>query len=101
MYNKYIDLDKIKEYDKNIDNDKSIPIEYKNNQVIREVCRAGLYLSEELKKINCPDDVIVKLQFHAGKLSFGRDIWEIHQTILMDYKNNSLIFEEDLNENKN
>lgn len=101
MYNKFVSLECIKKYDLNINNDKAIRRDYKDNLLIREVCRAGLWLSEELEKSNCPQSMIVRIRWTAGKLSFGRDIWETHSQILEKYKNNELIFEEDLKEIKN
>lgn len=100
MYNKLVSLNKIEKYDENINNDSLIPQSYKENPTIREVCRAGLWLAEELEKLGCHNILICRIQWTAGKLSFGRNIWEVHEEILEKYKNNTLIFEEDLNEIK-
>ena len=35
------------------------------------------------------------------KLSFGRDVWNVHQDILQKYQDNELIFEEDPDAIKN
>jgi hypothetical protein len=90
MYNKYVSIEKIREYDENIDNDSNIPQAIKNDPIIREVCRAGLYLADQLDALDCPDDLIVRIQYTAGKLSFGRDIWETHQSVLQSYINNDI-----------
>ena len=66
---------------------------YRDSAIIKEVCFAGLYLSEQLELLNCPDELIVRIQFTAGKLSYGHDPWEIHNSILTDYKNNQLTFD--------
>jgi hypothetical protein len=78
-----------------IDNDPNMPKSLSSQPTIREVCYAGLFLAEELMKLNCPDNLIVRIQWHAGKASFGNDPWDVHLDILEDYKNNKLTFEED------
>lgn len=55
-----------------------------------EVCYAGVWLAEELEKLNCPEDLSVRIQFHAGTLCFGRDPWDVHQEILEGYRNDTL-----------
>lgn len=77
----------------NIDEDKRIPQSLINSPLIREVCYAGCWLAEELEELKCPEHLIVRIQHAAGKLSFGRDIWEVHQFVLNEYKNNNLEFE--------
>lgn len=78
-----------------IDNDKSLPPNLSKSPVIREVCFAGLWLSEQLENLGCPDSLIVRIQYTAGKVSFGKDTWEIHQQFLEGYKNNTLDFATD------
>jgi hypothetical protein len=90
-----VTLDKIKKYDSNIDNDPSMPSHLKDVPVIREVCRAGQYLIEELDKLQCPESILVRIQWTAGKMSYGRDPWEIHHMILEKYKSDTLVFESD------
>jgi hypothetical protein len=51
--------------------------------------------------VECPESLILRIRWTAGALSFGRDIWKIHQDILQKYKDNELIFEEDPDEIKN
>lgn len=78
-----------------IDNDSTIPASFATSPIVREVCYAGLWLQEKLIEQNCPDEIIYRVQFTAGKMSFGRDAWEVHQQIFQDYLNNSLVFEDD------
>lgn len=78
-----------------IDSDPTIPKEMINSPLIREVCYAGAWLSEELEKLQCPEVILVRIQWTAGKMSYGRDPWEVHQMILEGYKNNTLVFESD------
>ena len=40
-------------WNENINNDTNIPENLKNNIIIKEVCIAGQWLSEELIKLNC------------------------------------------------
>jgi thymidine kinase len=86
------DLDRWSEV---IDNDERIPKHVAQAVLIREVCYAGLYLVEQLEKLNCPDDLSVRIQWQGGKASFGRDPWEVHQKLLEDYIDNKLLFEDD------
>jgi hypothetical protein len=101
MHNRIVSIEEIKKYDKIIDDDPLIPTAMKTIQVIREVCRAGLWLSEQLVKSGCPDILIPRISWTAGKLSFGRDVWDVHQEILQKYQDNELLFEEDPDEIKN
>jgi len=77
----------------NINNDPNIPKEYYSNLVIRELLYAGLWLNEQLFNLNCSEELIQRILFTAGKMSFGQDFWKIHQQMLDDYKNNALIYE--------
>jgi hypothetical protein len=87
----------IERWSDNIDNDPNISLGLSQNPIIREVLYAGLWLHDELTKLNCPDDISARIRYTAGKISFGRDFWEIHQNMLEQYKNNQLVFEEELN----
>jgi hypothetical protein len=88
----------ISRWSNNIDNDTNLPISLAESPVIREVCYAGLWLCEQLEKLNCPEEYIVRIQFAAGQLSFGRDPWDAHQKVLEAYKLNELDFEQDITE---
>lgn len=95
MSHKFLTDDQVLHFDQVIDQDENIPSFYKQNEVIREVCRCGLWLTDQLTQLNCPDSLIVRIQWTAGRLSFGKDPWKVHQKVLEDYKNNLLIFEDD------
>lgn len=73
-------------YDQNIDSDNKIPSFMKENSTIREVLRCGLWLVDELIARDCSEVNIVALQFRAGRLSYGREPWEVHQKILREYE---------------
>lgn len=66
---------------------------FAKDPIMKEVCYAGFWLSEELDKLDCPEDLSFRIQDAAGRLSFGRDTWEVCQKVLEAYKNNELIFE--------
>jgi hypothetical protein len=91
----FITNEDIARWSKEIDNDKSLPPGLVKSPVIREVCFAGLWLSEQLSSLGCPDSLIVRIQYTAGKVSFGKDAWTIHQQFLEGYKNNTLDFATD------
>lgn len=95
MYNKYVSFEEISVIDNYLDKDPYMLSEYKNNPIIREVCRAGLFLCSKLEELNCPENLIVRIQWTAGKLSYNKDPWEVHNDILEKYKNNTLIIEND------
>lgn len=78
-----------------IDEDKTASPELYSSPIIREVCYAGLWLVEQLNLLKCPESIIVRIQWTAGRMSFGEDPWEVHQEILCQYKDNTLVFEAD------
>jgi hypothetical protein len=84
---KFISADDISRWSNVIDNDPNMPEEWAKSPIVREVCLAGLWLCEELEKLSCPESLIVRIQYSAGKLSFGKDAWEIHQKFLDGYRN--------------
>ena len=92
----FVTSDDIKRWDDNIDNDPNLIDDIKNEPIIRELCYAGLYLSEQLDKLECPPEFIFRIQYSAGRASFGHDPWEVHQKFLESYKLNELDFEIDL-----
>lgn len=91
----------IQRWSNNIDQNNHLPKELIEQPLIREVCYAGFWLAEQLEIVNCPNILIGRILWTAGKLSFGKDIWQVHQHIFEEYKNDTLIFEEDPNEIKN
>jgi hypothetical protein len=84
----------ILKWDDILNNDPLMPKEFLQEPLIKEVCYAGLWLIEKLKDLECPDEIITKIQITAGKLSFGKNFWEVHEKILNDYIDNKLIFED-------
>jgi hypothetical protein len=94
----FVTNEDIARWSENIDNDPRLSPALKEQAIIREICYAGLWLTEELEKLKCPEEMIVRIQYTAGKLSYGRDIWEVHQMILDGYKLNEIEFEMDPSE---
>lgn len=92
----FVTPEDIARWSDNIDKDEKLPKSLVDLAIIREVCYCGLWLAEELDKLKCPPEIIVRIQWTAGKLSFGRDMWEIHLQMLEDYKVNKLIFEDSI-----
>ena len=76
----------------------TLPPSLVESPIIKEVCYAGLWLTERLEELSCPESIMLRIQFQAGRLSFGRDAWTVHQQILQDYKDNKLVFETDSDE---
>lgn len=91
----FITNEDITRWSDNIDNDPNISVGLAQSALIREVCYAGLWLCEQLEELNCPEELILRIQYTAGKLSFGRDAWEVHIKMLEDYKSDTLEYEID------
>lgn len=97
----FITQSDIDRWNEKIKNDPLFPIEQITNlnekmkDVFYEVCYAGCYLAEQLQALQCPSELIVRIQYTAGKVSFGNEPWKIHLNLLEKYKNNELEFEED------
>ncbi len=91
----FITEEDLARWDAQLESDPNIPAVYLEEPVIREVCRAGLWLAEELMEAQCPEALILRIQYTAGRLSFGRDPWEVVQELLHDYQHNFLQFEPD------
>jgi hypothetical protein len=95
----FITQEDINRWTQNLENDKKISKHVLNNDYIKEVCFAGMFMVEELQKLKCSDDMIVRMQYTAGKLSFGRNPWDVSQIILQKFKDNDLTFEESYDDN--
>jgi len=91
----FVTEDDIKRWDENLKNDTTLPPIIFDNPTLKEVCYAGLYLAEQLDALQCPPEYIVRIQYTAGRCSFGRDPWKVHQEFLELYKLNKLDFEPD------
>jgi hypothetical protein len=85
----------IARWDENLSTDPNIPKVFVNNPVTKEVGRAGLYLAEELDKRNCPDALITSIQFTCGRMSFGRDPWDMATLLLKAYDEGTLEIADD------
>lgn len=101
MRPEFVTDEDIARWSENIDNDLNFPIGVVALPLLREAMYAGLWLGEQLQQLGCNDLLIVRIQYTAGQLSFGRDPWEVHQELLTAYKNNDLEFEIDYNEDGN
>jgi len=80
-------------WSENIDNDPLVDTVLVQSPIIREVCYSGLWLCEKLEELLCPRELIGRIQFTGGRLSFGRDPWLVHQELLQLYIDGELNFE--------
>lgn len=71
------------------------------SKTLLEVCFAGLYLAEQLEKLKVPEELITRIQFTAGRLSFGRDPWKVTMMLLDKYQKNELVLADDSNKELN
>lgn len=88
----FITDEDIARWSKELDDSPILSKDMIKSAVIREVCYAGLWLAEQLEKLGCPDELITRIQYSAGKVSFGKDAWDIHQQFLDGYNKNELNF---------
>ena len=82
-------------WDEIIDEDAMLPKVVSDNPIIREACYAGQWLGEELAKLGCSQEKSIRIIFTAGKLSFGRDTWQVSIDMLKAYKEETLEYEQD------
>lgn len=97
----YISNEDIKRWEKNLKEDKITSPYTRNNPILREVCYANIFLREKLEQLNCPEELILRINFTAGKMSFGRDPWGIAEFLLEKYEKNELVLEPDPNAESN
>lgn len=91
----FVTEEDITRWDENMNGDPMLSPVFFDNPTIKEVCYAGLWLCEQLDSLQCPSEYITRIQYTAGKCSFGRDPWEVHQSFLESYKLNDMQFELD------
>lgn len=84
--------EQVAQWSKTLDDDLSTPLNYKLNPVIREVMIVGYWLAEELLKLSCPQEKILRIQYTVGAASFGRDAWDTAQNYIDKYKSGNLTF---------
>jgi hypothetical protein len=72
---------------------EELPPEMAEDALLREVCLAGKWMVEQLQILHCPDEICIRIQYTAARLSFGRDPWVMHQQLLHGYQDDELIFE--------
>lgn len=90
----YITNEDLLRWDVAIDNNPLIPFHMATNPIIREVCYAGQWLREKLLELKCPEVLIGRIMYTAGKLCFGRpDPWQVHQEILNQFIDETLEFD--------
>jgi hypothetical protein len=83
----------IERWDEIIESDEYMPKKFADSPELKEVVFAGIWLAEELIKLDCPDSLLVRIQYTAGMISFGRDPWDISQMLLDGYKKGELDIE--------
>lgn len=91
----FVSDDDIERWDLNMTNDANLTETALQDLALKEACYAGLWLAEQLSALQCPHEYIVRIQYTAGRCSFGRDPWEVSQKFLEMYKLNQLEFEPD------
>jgi len=87
----FVSDDDIARWSKELDNDTTISSDLISEPILKEVCLAGMWLNERLEELGCPVELITRIQFGAGRYSYGRDIWMSHKKFLDDY-NNGIVY---------
>lgn len=82
-------------WDASLEVESDIPKVFLDNPITKEVCRSGLYLAEKLKELNCPDEIITRIQFTCGRMSFGRNPWDMATLLLKAYEDGTLTMADD------
>jgi len=96
----FITEEDIARWSESIDNDPLLDKQLAQNPIVREVCYAGQFLAEKLRELDCSEDIIGRIMYTAGQLSFGQeDIWAVHQEILKEFIAGTLEFEKDSDSN--
>jgi len=85
----------IQRWSDTIDNDPNPLRHFADFAILRELLYASFWLAESLQKEGCPAEIIPRIQYTMGGLSFGKDPWIIAQEMLEAYKNNEMEFEID------
>lgn len=86
----FISEQDISRWDSFIAHDPLIRIICANNPPLLEVLYAGFWLEEMLQNLQCSAELISRIKYTAGQLSFNQDPWQIAQEILTNYKENQL-----------
>jgi hypothetical protein len=77
----------------NILND-SLANEISQNAILKEICYAGYWLTEQLTLLKCHSNIIDQIIYSSGTQCFSQpDPWIIHQNMLNHYLNNELEFD--------
>lgn len=62
---------------------------------LKEIYRAGIWLSTQLKKHGADDTLIVQFGYTFGQLAFRQNPWETAEKMFEDYKSNNFTIEKD------
>ena len=101
MLHHFLTDQQYQEYLTIIEQDQTTTDLIKTTPQLKEVVLAGVWLSDELKKLNCHPSLLFRIHYTAGQLSYGKDPWQVHQDILEKYKNNQLQWDPEVDLNKN
>lgn len=90
----FITNEDLSRWSESIDTDPLMDQNLAQNPIIREVCYAGQWLADKLTELNCPDHLIGRMMWTAGRVCFGRkDPWLIHQDLFDRFAQGTLEFE--------
>jgi hypothetical protein len=88
----FVDNDMITRWGDALDKDGMVPEFFKKTDLLREIMFAGFWLLEELTRLKCESDTIVRIQFTHGSMSYGNDTWKVAEDLLTAYKAGELEF---------
>lgn len=94
----FVTNEDILRWSETLNNEPAHVRQFASFDLLREVLYASFWMAESLKKEGCSDELIVRIQYTMGALSFGHDPWQIAQEMLQAYQNNEMEFEIDYND---
>jgi hypothetical protein len=91
----YITEEQYSAWTKQVENDPLIPEAFKTTPNLKDICISSYWLASELDALKCPANIKVRIAFSHGQLSFQSDPWESAQSLLKEYVDGTLVFDDD------
>jgi hypothetical protein len=86
----HISNNQIKLWEQALSDSKLVPAAFKESEALKEFMFAVFWLQENLRLLNCSDQLSTQIQFTHGYLSHQRDAWEVAAELLEAFKKDEL-----------
>ena len=90
----YISQTQYDEWVKRLQDDPFIPEMFKTSEK-RDICIASYWINDQLEALKCPSEIRIRIAFTLGRSIKESDPWTCAQSLLQDYVDGSLEFEDD------